>query len=291
MWTVQLPILQFGTDEQKERFLPEFSNGTKIGAHALTEPETGSDAFSLSCSAEQIDGGYVLNGTKKMISLAPIADFAVVFANSDPEKGKWGITAFVVDMNSDGVSVEGPVPKMGLQTVPMGHIVFDSCFVPDSDLLGGRGAGFSVSSHSLEYERCSILASQLGAMERQLEDAVKYVKSRRQFGESIGGFQSVSNRIADMKLRLETARLLLYKTAWLKTQGKSALLESSLLKLHLSECFLESSLDAVRSMGGYGYLTENAFERDVRDSVGGLLYAGTSDIQRNIVARLLGLSA
>ena len=171
----------------------------------------------------------------------------------------------------------------------MGQIRFHDCFVPESNRLGAEGAGFSISQHSLAYERCCILASQIGAMDRQLRQAVDYARSRQQFGQPIGKFQSVSNRVADMRLRLETARLLLYKVAWLKQQGQSAMLEAAMLKLHLSECFVESGLDAVRIHGGHGYLAKHGVERDLRDAVGGLLYAGTSDIQRNIIAAWMGL--
>ena len=178
---------------------------------------------------------------------------------------------------------------MGLRTVPIGELEFDDCFVSAEQRLGGEGAGVSLSNSSLEWERCCILASQLGAMERQLDEAVRYARERRQFGQPIVKFQSVSNRLADMKLRLETSRLLLYKVAWLKRAGKSAMMEAALLKLHLSEAFVDSSLDAIRIHGGAGYMTENGIERDLRDAVGGVIYAGTSDIQRNIVAALLGL--
>ncbi len=178
---------------------------------------------------------------------------------------------------------------MGLRTVPLGDLEFDECFVEEKDRLGAEGSGFSISSHSLEYERCAILASQLGAMERQLEETVSHARRRQQFGQPIGKFQSVSNRVAEMKLRLETSRLLLYRVAWLKQAGKPAMLDAALLKLHLSESFVSSSLDTIRNHGGRGYLTESEIERDLRDAVGGLLYAGTSDIQRNIIARILGL--
>ena len=144
-------------------------------------------------------------------------------------------------------------------------------------------------NHSLEYDRCAILASQLGAMERQLDGAIKFARERKQFGKTIGSFQAVSHRIADMKLRLETSRLLLYKTAWLKQRGDSARLEAALLKLQLSEAFVASSLDAVRTYGGGAYLGNGGVERDLRDAVGGVLYAGTSDIQKNIIAKVLGL--
>jgi alkylation response protein AidB-like acyl-CoA dehydrogenase len=280
MWTVQLPIVQFGTEEQKEKFLPKFIAGRWIGAHALTEPDIGSDIYNMKMTAEKTDGGYILNGQKRLVTFAPIADVALVFANANPKMGKWGVTAFLVEKGTPGFSASPMRDKMGLRTVPIGELFFENCFVPTENRLGGEGAGLSISNHSLEYERCSILASQLGAMERQLEQAIDFAKKREQFGQPIGKFQSVSNRIADMKLRLETARLLLYKTA---------MMEAALLKLHLSECFAESSLDAIRTYGGSGYLTETGVERDLRDAVGGLLYAGTSDIQRNIVARLLGL--
>ncbi|MFQ5466784.1 MAG: acyl-CoA dehydrogenase family protein, partial [Kiloniellaceae bacterium] len=146
-----------------------------------------------------------------------------------------------------------------------------------------------LSTNSLEWERCCILATQLGAMQRQLEDCIAFARKRQRFGQPIGKFQAVSHRLVEMRLRLETSRLLLYQVSWLKQTGQSAMLEASLLKLHLSECFTASSLDAIRIHGGQGYMTESEVERDLRDAVGGLLYAGTSDIQRNIVAGLLGL--
>ena len=289
MWTVQLPIAQFGSDEQKEKYLPNFVSGKLIGAHALTEVETGSDVFSMKMTAEKCDGGYILNGQKRLVSLAPIADVALVFANANPQSGKWGITAFLVDKGTKGFSASETRSKMGLRTVPIGELNFKDCFVPKENRLGKEGAGFSISNHSLEYERCSILASQLGAMERQIETSIDYVKKREQFGQPIGKFQSVSNRIADMRLRLETSKLLLYKVAWLKKMEKPAMLEAALLKLHLSESFVSSSLDAIRNHGGNGYMSEFEVERDLRDAIGGVLYAGTSDIQRNIIAKLLGL--
>ena len=289
MWTVQLPILHFGTEEQKQRFLPSLCNGQWVGVHAITEPESGSDVFSLRTVAEKQGDGYVLNGRKKFITCGPIADLALVFATIDPKLGKWGVTAFILEKGMSGFTASTVQDKMGLRTAPIGELYFDNCFVPIENRIGREGAGFSLSNSFLEYERCCILASQLGAMEHQLETAIAYGRSRHQFGEPIGKFQSVSNRIADMKLRLETARLLLYKVAWLKQMGKSAMMEAALLKLYLSECFVESGLDAIRIHGGNGYLTDFGVERDLRDAIGGIIYAATSDIQRNIIARLLGL--
>ncbi len=289
MWTVQLPILHFGTEEQKHRFLPRLCSGEWIGAHAVTEPDFGSDAFHLKMTAEKCDGGYRLCGTKCMVTFAPIADVSLVFATVDKSLGKWGVSAFLVERDTAGYESGAADDKMGLRTIPFGELHLQDCFVPSENLLGPEGGGFAISQNSLEYERCCILASQIGAMEYQLETAVSYARQREQFGQPIGKFQSVSNRIANMKLRLETSRLLLYKVAWLKQRGEPAMMEAAILKLYLGECFVDSSFDAIRVHGGRGYMSSGGIERDLRDAVGGVLYAGTSDIQRNIIAGLLGL--
>ena len=289
LWTVQLPIVRFGTEEQKTRYLPRLGRGEWIGAHALTEIDAGSDAFSLQMTAERTGDEYRLNGVKRFVTLGPLADVVLVFASTRPDAGRWGISAFLVERGTPGFESGPAEAKMGLRTAPFGELRFDDCVVPVAQRLGPEGSGMSVSTDSLEFERCCILASQLGAMERQLERAIAEARTRRQFGQPIGKFQSVSNRIADMKLRLETARLLMYKVAWLKVQGRPASVEAALLKLHLSESFVESGLDAIRIHAGRGYLTEEGVERDLRDAIGGIIYAGTSDIQRNIIARLLGL--
>jgi alkylation response protein AidB-like acyl-CoA dehydrogenase len=289
LWSVQMPILQFGTEAQKQKYLPGMSRGTQIGAHGMSEPGSGSDAYSLSTQAKRVDGGYVLNGTKMFVTNAPFCDLAVVFATVDPSKGISGITTFIVEKGTAGFTVSRELDKMGLRTSPMGELIFQDCFLPEENRLGKEGAGTAIFNGSMEWERSSILASHVGAMERQLEDCVRYARQRRQFGQPIGKFQSVSNRIADMKVRLETARLLLYKVAWLKKSGKNAVMEAAVAKLYLSECFVQSSLDAIRIHGGYGYMTEFEVERDLRDSIGGTLYSGTSDIQRVIIARMMGL--
>jgi alkylation response protein AidB-like acyl-CoA dehydrogenase len=289
MWSVQHPILTFGTEFQKEQYLPGLVCGEIIGAHGMTEPDSGSDAYSLRTRAERVDGGYVLNGTKMFVTNGPIADMAVVFATLDPQKGRWGITTFIVEKGTPGFTMSKNMEKMGLRTSPLGELIFQDCFVSEENRLGAEGAGASVFNSSMEWERSCILASQVGAMERQLEAAVRYARQRRQFGQPIARFQSVANRLADMKVRLETARLMLYKVAWLKKIGKPATMEAAIAKLYLSECFVESSHDAIATYGGYGYMTESQVERDLRDAIGGTIYSGTSDIQRTIIARLLGL--
>jgi len=289
MWTVQTPLLHFGSEAQKKKYLPGMASGDIIGAHALTEPEAGSDVMSMKLAAVKTDGGYVLNGEKHLITLAPKADFVLVFAQGNPKLKGWGISAFIVERGTPGFTLSEKYSKMGMRSIPIGSMTFTDCFLPEDALVGREGLGYSIMNHSLEYDRCCILASQLGAMERQLEDTIDFAKKRKQFDQPIGKFQAVSHRIVDMKVRLETARLLLYKTAWLKQEGKSARLEATMLKLYLSEAFVASSMDAIRTFGGHAYLGAGGVERDLRDAVGGVLYAGTSDIQKNIIAQYLGL--
>jgi alkylation response protein AidB-like acyl-CoA dehydrogenase len=289
MWSVQMPIVSFGTEEQKRKYLPGLCRGELVGAHAMSEPDSGSDAFSLRTRAERRDKGYVLNGSKTFVTNGPVCDLALVFATVDPTRKMLGVTGFLIDRDTPGFSVSGHIDKMGLRTSPMGEVVLDDCYVPEENRLGTEGMGSRIFGHSMEWERSCILGSHLGAMQRLLERCVQHAIDRRQFGEPIGKFQSVANRIVDMKVRLETARLLLYQVAWLKKIGRPAIMEAALAKLYLSECFVQSGLDAVRTMGGYGYTTEYEVERDLRDAIGGTLYSGTSDIQRNIIARMLGL--
>ena len=254
----------------------------------MTEREAGSDAFSLATSAEPKSDGYLINGEKVFVGMAPVSDVAIVFANSNPTAGQWGISAFLVDTSTDGVT-RGPAErKMGLNSDPMGTLIFEDCWVPASSRLGPEGAGVSIFNYTMEWERSFVLASHVGAMHRQLDEAVAYANSREQFHSPIGKFQSVSNRIVDMKMRLETSRLLLYKAAWLKEHGHSDPLTAALTKLHISESFVTSSIESVRVHGGIGYLSGGA-ESDLRDSVGGLIYSGTSDLQRQVIARMLGL--
>jgi alkylation response protein AidB-like acyl-CoA dehydrogenase len=289
MWSVQMPIFTFGTEAQKAKYLPGMCSGDVIGAHGMSEPDSGSDAFSLRMRAERREGGYVLNGAKTFVTNAPMCDVALVFATVDPAKKMLGVTGFLIDRQTPGFSVSRHIEKMGLRTSPMAEIVLEDCFVPEACRLGREGMGSRIFNDSMEWERACILGSHLGAMERLLERCIEHARERTQFGQPIGRFQSVANRIVDMKLRLDTARLLLYRVAWLKKMGKSAVMEAALAKLYLAECFVQSGLDAIRTMGGYGYSTEYEVERDFRDAVGGTLYSGTSDIQRNIVARFLGL--
>ena len=289
MWACMTPIARFGTQQQKLRYLPGLCNGTLIAAHAMSEPESGSDAFGLTTTAVEEGERYVLNGSKIFATNAPIADVILVFATIDRSLGFAGISAFLVDVDTPGLTIGKPLHKMGLRTSPMSEIFLQDCNLPRSALLGRLGAGMAMFNHAMEWERSCILASTVGTMQRQLERTTKYARERKQFGQAISKFQSVSNRLVDMQLRLETSRLLLYRLGWLRMRGDATALDSALVKLHLSECFVRSSLDAIQVHGGNGYMTEYELERELRDAVGSRIYSGTSEIQRNIVARSLGL--
>ncbi len=196
---------------------------------------------------------------------------------------------FLIDRDTPGLEVGSPLKKMGLRTSPMGEIFLDECEVPADALLGRRGMGMMVFNASMERERSLILSSSVGAMARTLDQTIAYVREREQFGQPISKFQAVANRVVDMRLRLETSRLLLYRLAWMIDQGMPVGVESALAKLHLAESYVHSSLDALQNHGGYGYMAEYDMERAVRDALGSRLYSGTSDIQRNLAARLMGL--
>ena len=289
MWTVQMPILRFGSDAQKERYLPKLCSGQWIGAHGMTEPDSGSDAFSLRTSAKLEGDYYIFNGRKTFSTLASVANVFIVFATVDKRKAFMGVTAFIVEKDFPGFRVSKDIEKMGLKTAPFADLIFEDCEVPVGNRLGKEGNGAAIFEDAIEWERSCILASLVGGMERQLEQCVQYAKDRKQFGKPIGKFQSVANKIVDMKVRLETARLILYKVAWMKKTYGKAPMEAAIAKLYLSECWVKSCLDAVQIHGGYGYTTEYELERDLRDSVGSTIYSGTSEIQRNILSRYLGL--
>jgi alkylation response protein AidB-like acyl-CoA dehydrogenase len=289
LWSLELPLVKFGTPAQQQAYLPGLMSGDLIGVHAMTEPDSGSDAFSMRTRVERKGDGYLLNGTKLYITNAPVSDVVLVFA-AHPDKPKMvGISAFLVEKGTPGFSVTRGMDKMGLRTSPMGEVVLDDCLVPAENRLGAEGAGMAIFNSSMTWERSCILASALGVMQRQLEACVEYARARKQFGQPIGKFQAVADKVADMYLRLEAARLLVYQAAWLGQQGKSVLAEAAAAKLFTSEAWIASSLDAIQVHGAYGYMKESGIERDLRDAIASTIYSGTSEIQRVILARMLGL--
>ncbi len=289
LWTVTMPLVVFGSEAQKHRHLPGLCDGRLLGANGASEPEAGSDIFGMQTRAERRGDRWILNGHKTWITAGPIADLFLCFASTDPSKGILGISAFLVERDAPGFRVVREIPKLGMRTVPMGEIAFEDCVLPPDSLLGREGRGATIFNAGLELERGAILAAALGTMRRQVERCIEHARTRKQFGQPIGKFQSVSNRIVDMTLRLETSRLLVYRFAWLKSRGLQATTAASMAKLHVSESFVQNSLDAVRIFGASGYAEETGLERDLRDSVGGVIFSGTNDIQRNIIAQQLRL--
>jgi alkylation response protein AidB-like acyl-CoA dehydrogenase len=289
LWTTTMPISLFGTEEQRQRYLPRLSNGEWIGANAASEPEAGSDVFAMRTRVERKGDRYVLNGTKTFVTNAQVADVFSVYATLDPALGPMGITAFLVERNTPGVLISKKLEKMGLRTSPMAEVTFDNCEVPVSNRLGREGRGLAVFESSMEWERGCILANYLGLMKRQLERSVNHAQTRKQFGKSIGKFQSVANLIVDMKVRLDTCRPLVYRIGWLKERDLPAMLESAVAKLYVSEALVANCQDAIQIFGGYGYMVEQGIERELRDAIASKLYSGTSEIQRNLIAKGLGL--
>ncbi|MGC9540706.1 L-prolyl-[peptidyl-carrier protein] dehydrogenase [Streptomyces sp. UG1] len=283
-----MPLVEFGTEEQKREWLPALCSGERIAAHAITEPEAGSDALNLRTRAERKGDEYVLQGSKCFTTNAPVADVFVVQAATEPNGGFFGLTAFIVEAGTPGLGV-GPVyDKVGLRGSPTADVHFDGCVVPARQMLGAEGAGASVFSASMKWERVCLFAIYLGAMRRILESTIEYAGEREQFGSPIGGFQAVSHRIVDMTLRLESARLLLYKAAWQLTRGSRDEIAPALAKLAVSEAAVQLGLDAVQVRGGLG-MVEGEAEAFLRDALPARVFSGTSEIQKNNVARALGL--
>lgn len=284
-----VPLQKFGSPALKDRYLPAICDGSLIGSHAISEPGSGSDALNMRTTATKADGGWVLSGSKTFISNAPVADLMVVYARSDENAGPLGITAFLVETSSLGMSIGQPIAKMGLKTSPMAEVFFDDCFVPDSNVIGSRGMGFLVLDHVMKWEiLCSFIVN-VGEMRHRIERCVSYAKERHQFGRPIGANQSVANRIVDMLVATESARKWLYDTAEKLQRGETITTDLAISKLVASEANLATSLAAVNVFGGNGYMAEYGLEKDVRNAVGGTIYSGTSDIQRSRIAAMLKL--
>ncbi len=285
-----VPVWKHGTEEQKRKYLPALCNGSLIAVNGMSEPDSGSDAFAMKTTAVRDGDGFRLNGTKTFSSNGPVADLAVVFALTDREKGYYGgVTAFLVEKGTKGFVQDQKFEKMGLRTSPLGELVFQDAYVPPEAVLGGVGGGSALFTEAMDWERIFLFAAQLGTMERLVEKALAYARVRKQFGQLIGKFQAVSHTIVDMKVRLESARLLVYRAVSIMESGKPVSMDAAMAKLAVSESLLQTALDTVQVHGGYGFMTEYEVERALRDAVGSTIYSGTSEMQRNIIARWLGL--
>lgn len=287
-----VPIWKHGSEDIKTRYLPRLCDGALVAVNAMTEPGGGSDAFSMKTRAVADGEDYVITGSKIFSSNGPIADVALVYAATAPAKGfMGGVTAFLVEAGTPGFKRGQTFRKMGLNTCPIGELVFDDVRVPKSQIVGGVGGGGPIFSQSMEWERICLVAAHVGAMERLLDQAIDYARTRTSFGQKIGHYQAVAHKIADMKVRLEASRLLVYRAASMLGERQSVSLDASITKLFVSESLVRSALDTVQVLGGYGFMAEYGAERALRDAVAGTIYSGTSEMQRNIIAKWLGLTS
>jgi alkylation response protein AidB-like acyl-CoA dehydrogenase len=281
-----LPILYYGTDEQKQKYLPDLVSGRKIGAFALTEPNAGSDAGAGLTRAAKNGKGYILNGSKIFISNALIGSVFIATARTNPEiEGPKGLSAFIIERDTPGMTITKGDEKMGLLGGDWGELHFDDCHVATEQRLSDEGQGFKLFMKSLNIGRISIGAISLGLAEACLDASVQYAKEREQFGKSIADFQAIQFKLADMALKIEAARNLVYNAARLKEAGKDFALEASMAKLYASEMCNECAKEAVQIFGGYGYTKDFPVERYFRDARVMTLFEGTSQIQRMVIAR------
>jgi alkylation response protein AidB-like acyl-CoA dehydrogenase len=279
---------RFGTEEQKSRVLGGISSGS-VEAIAMTEPEAGSDVGSLATAAERVNGGYVINGQKVFCSNAHISDHVLVVTRTTKSENKHqGLTMIFVPRESDGMEIK-PIDTMGGRET--NHLYFSDCEAPEDAVLGEVDAGWMQLMAGLNVERLILAATMLGIAQRAFDDALDYVKERRQFGRPIGSFQALQHRLADMATELEAARLMTYWVAALTDEDPDRMLpkEASMVKLYVTEVTKKVALEGMQLMGGYGYSSEYDMERLVRQALVSTIYGGTSEIQRNIIAKTLGL--
>ena len=281
------PILRFGSPAQKKKYLALLGRGQWLGCYALTEPGSGSDAGSIQTRARRLGNDYGLNGNKIFTTNGSRADLAIVYAVTDPAKGKKGISAFLVETNSPGFSAGKLEDKLGLRSSETASLIFEDCRVPRENLLGEEGEGFRIALATLDGGRIGIAAQALGIAQGCLEESVAYAQQRRQFGHAIAEFQAIQWMLADMATEIDAARLLTYRAAWLVEQGKTVTKEAAMAKLFASETVNRVAYKAIQIFGGYGYIKEFAVERFFRDARITTLYEGTSEIQRLVIARRL----
>jgi len=281
------PILYFGTEEQKRKYVPKLAGGEYLGAFALTEPHAGSDASSIRTTAIRRGDEYILNGNKVFITNGGEADTYIAFAVTDATKGTKGISAFIVEKDTPGFTVGKKEKKMGLHGSYTTELVFDNARVPAANLLGEEGEGFCIAMANLDSGRIGIAAQALGIAEAAVQYATDYAKERKQFGQAIGKQQAVAFKLADMATKAEVARLLVYRAAWLRSQGISCGMEASMAKRFATDTAMELATEAVQIFGGYGYTREYPVERLFRDAKVTQIYEGTNEIQRIVIAKHL----
>ncbi|MEW9672899.1 acyl-CoA dehydrogenase [Ammoniphilus sp. 3BR4] len=281
------PILYFGTEEQKRKYIPKLASGEYIGAFALTEPSSGSDAGSIRTTAVKNGDKYILNGSKIFITNGGVADTYVTFAVTDPEKGSRGISAFIVEKGTPGFSIGKKEKKMGLHGSNTTELIFEQAEVPAENLLGQEGEGFKIAMANLDVGRIGIAAQGLGIAEAALDYSIHYAKERIQFGKPIASNQAISFKIADMATEVEAAKLLVYQAAELRNQGIKCGKEASMAKRFATDTAMKTAAEAVQIYGGYGYTKEYPVERLFRDAKVTQIYEGTNEIQRIVISKYI----
>lgn len=289
MFASAVPIWRSKATAHHERYLRAIAAGKLICANGTSEPEAGSDVYAMKSTARRVGDEYVIDGTKCFITNAPVADLFLIYAATSPERGFLGVSAFLIPKETPGLRVAPEGKKTGLRTSPWGTIYLEECRVPVASRVGPEGAGAALFGESMIWERACLFAYYVGAMDRVLERCVEHARGRKQFKHAIGQFQSISNKIVDMKLRLEASRLLLYRAGELHRRGKRCDEAVALSKLYIAEAAVQTGLDAIQVFGGLGITPDSGVDALLRDAIPARVFSGTSEIQRNIVARTLGL--
>jgi alkylation response protein AidB-like acyl-CoA dehydrogenase len=278
------PIMDFGSEDLKKKYLPALAEGRQLGAFSLTEPEAGTDAGAVQCTAVLDGDEYVINGTKIFVTNGGKADIILLFASTDRSLKTKGISAFIVEKATPGFSVGKKEDKMGMRASDTSELIFDDCRIPKENLVDKEGMGFKIAMSALDGGRIGIASQAVGLGQACLEEAVKYSKQRKQFGKPICEFQAIQWTLADMATEIEAARLLTYRAAFLKDKGLRYSKEAAQAKLFASEAAVKASINAVQIHGGYGYMKEYDVERYFRDSKLTEIYEGTSEVQRLVIA-------
>lgn len=281
-------IYAFGNEDQKQKYVPKLASGEWIGCMGLTEPGSGSDAASISTTAVKKGDRYVLNGSKTFITNAPVADVFVVFANVDKARKHEGITAFIIEKGTPGLTTGKPFHKMGCKCSSTSEVFLADCEVPEENILGGEGKGWFIALSGVEWDRCTLLSPMLGAALNNLDSCARYANERQQFKRPIRNFQAIQHRIADMKVFVEAVRLAVYRVASAKDNGQMLNpLQAAVSKVYAGDRGFEMASEAVQIFGGYGFMHEYPVERNFRDSKLAAIGGGTSDIMRMIVSRIM----
>lgn len=291
LFACAMPMSQHGSPRVRESIVPKLADGTWIGANAITEAEAGSDVFRLRTRAQRDGDDYLISGEKTYVTNGPVADVFLVYATIEPKWGHLGVTAFAVESSTPGITRGKPFQKVGLSGASLCSVYFDEVRVPPDAVLGRPGQGAMVFSGSMQWERACLFGMYVGIMERDLERCIRHAQERKQGGKRIAEHQAIAHRLVEMKMRLETARMLLYRACWLFDQGRDSTLDVCLAKLCVSESAVQNGLDAIRIFGGSGIVQDMGIDLGLRDALPALIFSGTSEIQRNLVAHAMGIES